>query len=159
MLYWCQGSSKVIVMDVQYILCEHTQSQRYCHRHYCAKQDTMFVHRLIMNVYGWFGSYGTRHNSGKEDTQELSNSVNYVSYDSVEQDSIASAVSAAAAQADIEIVVGDLPASSPTTEEPTSPAEPVLMLVGIASGSAVAILLLILLIVVISVFGRRRKPK
>ena len=114
-----------------------------------------------MNVYGWFGSYGTRHNSGKEDTRELSNSVNYVSYDSVEQDSIASAVSAAAAQADIEIVVGDLPASSPATEEPTSPAEPdnTLLLVGVASGSAVAILLLILLIVVISVFGRRRKPK
>jgi hypothetical protein len=113
---------------------------------------------LIVSVYGWYGGYGTRYDNGKEETQELSNSVSYVTYSEVEEGAIASAVSAAG-NSDFEISVGDVPVSSPTAEPPTAAAADNTLLVGIISGAVVAVLLIILLIVVISVFGRRRKPK
>ena len=109
-----------------------------------------------MNVYGWYGGYGTRYNNGKEETRELSNSVNYVTYNGVEEEKIARAVSNAAG--DFDIVVGDVPVSSPTAEPPTASTGDTLT-VGIISGAVVAVLLIILLIVTITVFGRRRNPK
>ena len=111
-----------------------------------------------MNVYGWYGGYGTRYNNGKEETRELSNSVNYVTYNGVEEGKIARAVSDAASNAGFDIVVGDVPVSSPTAEPPTASTGDTLT-VGIISGAVVAVLLIILLIVAITVFGRRRNPK
>lgn len=108
-----------------------------------------------MNVYGWYGGYGTRYNNGKEETRELSNSVNYVTYNGVDEAKIAGAVSDVK---DFDIVVGDVPVSSPTAEPPTASTGDTLT-VGIISGAVVAVLLIILLIVAITVFGRRRNPK
>ena len=124
------------------------------------KQWPLFfsVHSLVVSVYGWYGGYGTRYDNGKEETRELSNSVSYVTYSEVEEGAIASAVSAAGI-GNFEIIVGDVPVSSPTAEPPTAAAADNTLLVGIISGAVVAVLLIILLIVVISVFGRRRKPK
>ena len=112
-----------------------------------------------MEVYGWFGGYGTRYNDGKEETRQLSNSVNYVTYDGVEEGKLSSAAAAVASATGIRIIIGDVPVSSPTADPPPAAPADNTALVGIASGSVVAILLIVLLIVSITVFGRRRKPK
>ena len=117
------------------------------------------VHRLTVNVYGWYGGYGTRYNSGKEPSQDLTNSVNYVSYSGVKQGSITSAVSAAGKHTGIDMEVIEVPVSTPTTEPTSPPASDNTMLVGIVSGTVVVILLIVLLLIIIIIWGRRRQPK
>ena len=112
-----------------------------------------------MNVYGWYGNYGTRYNSGKEPSRDLTNSVNYVLYSDVEQDSITNAVSAAGTQAGIDIEVLEVPGSTPTAKPTSQTAGDNTTLVGIVSGTVVAILLIVLAIAIIVVLGRRRPPK
>ena len=125
----------------------------------------IFIHtctiycRLIITIYGWYGGYGTRHNNGKEETEQLSNPVNYITYENVEKEALDRAAQAMTSSFGINVVVGDVPVSTTPTPDTAQPAGHT-TLVGIAGGTAVAVLVLVLVIVIIAVFGgRRRKPK
>lgn len=108
-----------------------------------------------MNVYGWYGGYGTRYDDGKEDTEEFSNSVSYITYDDI-ADAINTVAERLAASTGIDLSIGEVPSS---TSETTQPAADNTLLVGIVAGSTVAALIIVLLIVIFIVLGRRKKAK
>ena len=113
---------------------------------------------MIITLYGWYGGYGTRRDNGEEETKQLSNPVNYITYENVEKETLDSAALAITSSFGVDFVIGDAPVSTTPTPDTAQPADHT-TLVGIAGGTTVAVLLIVLLIVIIAVVGRRRKPK
>ena len=119
----------------------------------------VLFYRLIAPIYGWYGGYGTRRNDGKEETEQLSNPVNYITYENIEKETLDSAALGITGSFGKRVVFGDVPVLTTPTPDTAQPADHT-TLVGIAGGTAVAVPLLVLLIVIIAVVGgRRRKPK
>lgn len=109
-----------------------------------------------MTIYGWYGGYGPRDNNGKEGLQETT--VVYITYGGLEDDTLNRVTSALSGSMGFEVVIGEVPVSTPTADV-TQPAADNTTLAGIVGGASVAVLLLVLLIVTLVVFGRRRKPR
>ena len=110
-----------------------------------------------MTIYGWYGGYGPRNDNGKEQTDKLSNSVIYITYENIEKESLDSVAAVLANSLGIDVAIGDVPETSapPVTSQPENNT----VLVGIVSGAVVSGLLILLSIVIIYAAGRRRKPK
>ena len=111
-----------------------------------------------MNVYGWYGDYGTRYTNGQERTGEFSNSVSYIDYDDVEEATINSVAAAVGASTGFDVEIDEAPGTTTGETTPAAAADNT-ALAGIVSGSAIAALVIVLLIVAFVAVGRRKKPK
>ena len=132
------------------------------HTHTCTHTHAHTNHRLVVAMYGWYGTFDDnrygRNRNGQLPSNAMPSAVTYIQYAGDLEENLPAAISSEFNQFDFGVDLDE-----PTTELPTttegSPDTIDPVIVGVGAGGAITALLIILIIVLVVVCGRRRQPK
>ena len=152
-------SYNIILLLLSFI---HTHTHTHMHTHTCTHTHAHTNHRLVVAMYGWYGTFDDnrygRNRNGQLPSNAMPSAVTYIQYAGDLEENLPAAISSEFNQFDFGVDLDE-----PTTELPTttegSPDTIDPVIVGVGAGGAITALLIILIIVLVVVCGRRRQPK